>query len=91
MNVSIVRKCECFPRCLDTETVTEKELQNIWQGIEESLRLERSKNREKEAQMKRKVMFMDGMQYVEKNISVTLLEMAQVWTNISGVNGSGVN
>lgn len=41
--------------------------------------------------MKRKVMFMDSMQYVEKNISVTLLEMAQVWTNISGVNGSGVN
>ena len=41
--------------------------------------------------MKRKVMFMDGMQYVEKNISVTLLETVQVWTNISGVNGSGVN
>lgn len=91
MNVSIVCKCECFPRCLYNETVMEKELQNIWQGIEESLRLETSKNREKEAQMKRKVMFMDSMQYVEKNISVTLLEMAQVWTNISGVNGSGVN
>lgn len=49
------------------------ELQNIWQGIEESLRLERSEKREKkEAQMKRKVMFMDDMQHVEKNISVTL-------------------
>ena len=43
------------------------------------MRLERSEKREKkEAQMKRKVMFMDGMQYVEKNISVTLLETVQV-------------